>query len=153
MLARTLGRSIRSRSPIDRRLALLAVLCLLTMPQNYRGGAEDAHPHAIFQFWFTGGHVTAEHHHGGDHHDDDAPVPSKTTGSSRFVDNPDVPTISEATPSAERADAIGGVFSYWIVPLLFATLAIIVRTRPLTGLVIAPEPPPPRDSVISAFGY
>jgi hypothetical protein len=153
MRARKLERSNRSRSPIDRRLALLAVLCLLTMPQNYRGGAEDAHPHAIFQFWFTGGHVTAEHHHGGGHHDDDTPVPSKTTGSSRLVDNPVVPTISEATPGAERADAIGGIVNAWIVPLLFAALAIVVRSRPLTGLTIAPELPPPRGTTVSSFGY
>jgi hypothetical protein len=151
MLARTLGRSNRSQSPIDRRLALLAVLCLLTMPQNYRGGAEDAHPHAIFQFWFTGGHVTAEHHHGGDHHDGGAPVPSKASGSSRLVDNPVVPTISEATPGAERADAIGGIFSAWIASLLFATLVITSRSGSLIGLAIAPEPPPPRGSTVTAF--
>jgi hypothetical protein len=140
---------------VDPRLVILATLTLLTLPQQYSGGAAVAHPHAIFQFWIVGGHLTAANHHGQPSDDDDPYVPSKMSAphSTRLVDDPVVPTISDATPSAERADAIGGVLSAWTFPLLSLSLLILWLGRVLTGIASSPEPPPPRYRAGFAFAF
>ncbi|HEV2067558.1 MAG TPA: hypothetical protein VGR08_12050, partial [Thermomicrobiales bacterium] len=54
-----------------RLIFLAAALALLTMPVEYRGGAEEAHPHAVVQFWAEASRGSLSHHHrDGAHHRD-----------------------------------------------------------------------------------
>ncbi|MGH2557562.1 MAG: hypothetical protein ACRDJH_00750 [Thermomicrobiales bacterium] len=45
----------------------LIALALLTMPTDYRGGADVSHAHAVFQFWTASGR-SAVNHHNHEHH-------------------------------------------------------------------------------------
>jgi hypothetical protein len=47
-----------------RGLWLLALVCILMMPLQFKGGAAESHPHAFFQFWSDA--EIALHHHGFD---------------------------------------------------------------------------------------
>jgi hypothetical protein len=123
-----------------RRMLLFTALCLLTMPQSYRGGATIAHPHALFQFWFDDHHATADHHHDDVSVHDQEPSSDATIRSS----SPDVPTITQVTYGSERADAIGGVLDPWFLPLRVAPAAIRGFSARRAGRRLRPEIPPPR---------
>jgi hypothetical protein len=151
---RNAARDILPLRQPSRSLLVLAALCLVTMPQNYRGGAEFAHPHAIFQFWIAGGHVSADHHHGeevigdDDHHSPTSHSSLPVTAPVRADLPDDVPTLSQMT-TAERADAIGSVLSTWFVLVLVAAAGLFVLRGLRPGLVPLPERPPPRFAVAS----
>jgi hypothetical protein len=151
---RNAERDIQPLRRPSRSLLVLATLCLVTMPQNYRGGAEFAHPHAIFQFWIAGGHVSADHHHGegetGEHegHDRAFHEPLTVISSVRADLPDDVPTVSQMT-TAERADAIGSVLGTWFVVVLVAAAGLFVVRGLGSGLAPLPERPPPRFAVAS----
>lgn len=132
------------------------------MPQSYNGGAPISHPHAIFQFWIPGGHLTAADHHGGgfsmasmserddharedsaDHHQMTDRSPSTHALAKRSV-RPDIPTISQVTPAAERSDMIGGILEPWFVLILALLAGLFVVRTPRAGLTPLPELPPPR---------
>jgi hypothetical protein len=137
----------------SRSLLLLAALCLVTMPQSYRGGAELAHPHAVFQFWIQGNHVSADHHHGdetGEHDHAISAGHSAPTETSSVRTNPldDIPTISQMT-AAERADAIGSVLGAWFVLVLAAATGLFFVRGMGPGLAPSPERPPPRFALAS----
>jgi hypothetical protein len=140
---------------------LLGVLCLLTMPQSYNGGAPVSHPHALFQFWIPGGHLSAADHHGGssmepheadgdhahqtlsDHHPMSQAASANRTTVERSA-QPDIPTISQVTPAAERGDTIGGILEPWFVLMLFALSGFFAVRTIRSGLAPLPELPPPR---------
>lgn len=132
------------------------------MPQSYNGSASVSHPHAIFQFWIPGGHLTASDHHGGGfsmesaHEGDDHAHEASTSHhemAHASLDHhalvsrsarPDIPTISQVTPAAERSDMIGGILEPWFV-LILALLAGFFAVRTVrSGLTPLPELPPPR---------
>jgi hypothetical protein len=121
-------------------------LCILAMPQSYRGGASHAHPHAVFQFWTDLGPATAEHHHDGEdtphrHEPEPEPAPSPSVRTS----SPDVPTISEVVSAAERATALGGVVGPWLVLLTaVAAGALFWLWQSRSSRSLLPEIPPPR---------
>jgi hypothetical protein len=131
-----------------RLLLCLGALCLLTMPQDYRGGASLPHPHAIFQFWTPGGHRTAADHHGHDHSYAQL-SPAEWQAAARAARS-DAPIITQLTPPGESGDAIGGVVEIWFVLLLGVSTAIYVLRALLPGLTRSPERPPPRS--LAAFG-
>ena len=140
----------------SRGLLLLAALCLMTMPQSYRGGAELSHPHAVFQFWLQGGHLSADHHRGGgvdldhDHRLTATELSAEVGASVRTNHGTDTPTISQMTTSAESGDAIGGVLGTWFVLLLAAAGGLFVVRGMGHGLTPLPERPPPRVAFASS---
>jgi hypothetical protein len=133
-----------------RSVLLLAALCLITMPQSYRGGAELSHPHAIFQFWLEDGHAATNHHHGDGVADHDHPAasaydaPAERENEVRATATDDTPTISQMTTSAEATDAIGSVLGMWFVLLLATAKGVFAVRRLGPGLAPQPERPPPR---------
>jgi hypothetical protein len=149
MTGRTLSASaISSIDQSSRMLLLVVALCLVTMPQSYKGGAERSHPHAIFQFWVAGGHHAARHHHGDDrdidhHRAGDMPA-AQSTSAGGSAARADTPTISQMATSAGSGDAIGGDFGIWLV-LIFGAATVIFFVRGLgAGSAPSPERPPPR---------
>jgi len=137
------------------------------MPQNYTGGAPVAHPHALVQFWIPGGHVSTADHHGGsamtmshsasgddDHaHESRSSHPGtslKTSADSPVEaqsSRPNIPTISQLTPSADRGDRFGGILEPWFL-LMLALLAGFFATQPArTELSPASDLPPPRSLI------
>jgi hypothetical protein len=134
-------------------MTIFAALSLLSMPVDYKGGAELAHAHGLFQFWFPGGHAEVDfqdHHHGHQVHRDtqqaDARRAGERTGDRNVSSTPDRPTISEMGTPAEKTSAIA-------LSLLLVVLAILAIGRSpswsnkhrLNGLVPVPELPPPRN--------
>jgi len=141
-----------------RLMTILAALSLLSMPVDYKGGAELAHAHGLFQFWLPGGHAEInlqDHHHGhqtdrdarksGARHADEA------TAGAKVDPLPDRPSLSEMGTPAEKASGIA-------VSLLLAILAIAATrqsflrspTQRLKGLVPLPELPPPRNLLLAS---
>jgi hypothetical protein len=138
---------------IGRWLTLFAALSLLTMPVDYKGGAELAHAHGLFQFWFPGGHADfdAFDHHHPQQDQDDGQTSSEhragdTSASQKFDSSPDSPAFSEMGAPAEKSSEIA-------VSMLLALLAIFATRRTLllseaqalAGLIPLPEIPPPRN--------
>jgi hypothetical protein len=133
-----------------RFLTIFAAVSFLAMPVDYKGGAELAHAHGLFQFWLPGGHAEIDfqdHHHGRRTNHDTQPSGAHQPDESRkFNSTPDRPTISEMGSPAEKASGIAS-------SLLLAVLAIFAarrspswwHTRGLIGLVPDPELPPPRN--------
>ena len=130
-------------------LGAVAVLGLLTMPVEYRAGAHHPHPHAAFQLWADFAPGTVPHRHGrggdtattlirGDH--------GGVTGADAVwaAAPPDVPLLSEVAPALERAAAFAAVIA--LVGLLVAAALPRVGdvARRWAGLLLRPDPPPPR---------
>ncbi|HEY7031349.1 MAG TPA: hypothetical protein VH482_08490 [Thermomicrobiales bacterium] len=153
-----IGRSCASRDSSSttrhsKSLLLLAVFCLLMLPQSYMGGASLPHPHAIFQFWFHGSHLTAAHHHddGDDDHDHTvteplSPAEAEAAARAAFAETP---TIAQMPPSYEGSDAIGSILVDGLVFVLAAMVGLFAVTRLRDGLTPSPEAPPPRLRVAS----
>jgi hypothetical protein len=138
----------------DRLVTLLFALSLLSMPVDYRGGAELPHAHALFQFWMTGDEDAFDHHghgadrheheHGADHLDDPA------AAGANIDPSPNTPAVSELGSEAERGSVIA--LTLLLVALFMAGSGVqLVSTgaRRLVGQLPSPEPPPPRVSVSS----
>ncbi|MGH2532641.1 MAG: hypothetical protein ACRDJW_10085 [Thermomicrobiales bacterium] len=157
---------------LDRALIALAVLCVLMMPVEYRGGAETPHAHAVFQFWDTG-IASAFDHHGHDHgtagrhaNDDVLPtldsvalggrlLPAAVSGQIATATSspPDVPQLSKMTASAERAAGLAVAVSVVLALLALTVLRRlpIAAVRIPAGLTPAPDAPPPRAALAAAF--
>lgn len=122
-------------------MTVLAALFLLSMPVNYRGGAELEHAHGLFQFWFPGGHATAEHqnHHLGSRQSDRANTDSKLDPS------PDTPTVSEMGSPAENASGIALMLPAGMLSMIsIKRMSLPANAHPQLGHVVDPEIPPPR---------
>jgi hypothetical protein len=135
------SRHLNSRL-IAKPLLVVAALCALLMPVQYRGGADVAHPHAVFQFW-RGGHADPFDHHGHDH---------RIAGSfheqsfARTNAPPDTPVL---TGLASVDGQALGMAILAVAGLM--VLGLHARHRHeappmviLRGRVVSPEPPPPR---------
>lgn len=118
----------------------LAAAVLFLMPVTYRGGADEAHPHAMLQLWFEALHGVPDHQHAhlrhGRHRD--------TTASETTRVAPDIPRSQESALVAVSP-----------VPMLPPLAGITVETRRHAGpvpndpatpddVLLRPEPPPPR---------
>jgi hypothetical protein len=138
----------------------LAALAMLAMPADYRGGAEVAHAHAVFQFWTASGRAAADHHHS---HDSGRasvhghaivgdswlaqtePIQPDATSDQRVVlPPPDAPVLTNLVHTAEHngllALALAGIAAiYFGVPAPIST-----RTPMLAPFFPPPTTPPPR---------
>jgi hypothetical protein len=138
---------------------IAAALILLTMPVNYRGGAELPHPHAFFQFWSSGDKDAFDHH--GRRLSEplrersSEPVGftlagargSEQSSSMNSIEpRPDTPLLSEMNWPGERADALA-------LALIASLIGAAVTVRALRveapwsipdGRQPSPETPPPR---------
>lgn len=133
-------------------LLLTALLCLVTMPVEYRGGAEHVHPHSSLQVWTEAATGSLDHHHAGsvrhglpafDHH--------------HFVEQPsddalrspagDLETPSLTTVTVTQKDVPLMIVGTAELPI-FLVSARLSRSRAANewfmGLNPAPTPPPPR---------
>jgi len=110
------------------------VMLLLVMPVSYRAGADEAHPHPIFQPVID--RIVGHHHHHGDH--DHAPGKAAPT----VPDTPDMPSLAALKPAVDQPLALAAT-----VTLLLATAAVATwrhlwpRIRVPDGTVTCPEPP------------
>lgn len=131
---------VRRQFHLDRALAALAVLCLLMMPIEYRGGAEEPHPHAVFQFWDSGNRDAFDHH---GHAHAAAAVPRADASEAPT----DVPIVTEMTASAERAVGFAVAVSalFLLLSLTRVRRLSIPRTAVPDGLEPVPDVPPPRS--------
>jgi hypothetical protein len=149
---------------LDRALTALAVLCVLMMPVEYRGGAEASHAHAVFQFWASEG-VGALDHHGHDHETVTsradslavggwlAPITGAESPATATDAPPDTPRLSEFTVAAERAVGMAVAVSAALALLSLVVLRLlpIASVRIPLGLTPAPEAPPPRGATSFSF--
>jgi hypothetical protein len=141
---------------IGRWLTLFAALSLLTMPVDYKGGAELAHAHGLFQFWFPGGHADLDafdhhrpHQAQGDSQTSSEQRADETSASQKIDSSPDSLAFSEMGTPAEKSSGIA-------VSLLLAFMAIFAarrsslwpRPQALAGFMPLPEIPPPRNVLI-----
>jgi hypothetical protein len=122
---------------------------MLSMPVQYRGGADFAHPHAIVQLWIDAARVTTDHYHvsqthpqaGGSHAGHGA-VPERPAEVQTAP--PNAPVIAGLTWAVERAAAVAAA----LVVASFILFGRLPRgaSAPfgLAGRTIRPEPPPPR---------
>ena len=124
-----------------------AVLGALTLPVSYRGGADVAHPHAVFQLWADGADGSADHHHrreeraGASHEARDAERRPATTGA---PSPPDVPRRTEVTPAHERPLIVPALALLGLVLLLTHVTPVWGVAVPLLGRRLRPDVPPPR---------
>ncbi len=148
MQARHVRHPVAGTQPSRSRVVpLVAMIALLSMPVQYRGGAALPHPHALFQLWSPGGHGLVHH----DPHAD-APIPGmnvseRTNGDPNVVLGAafrDQPALTAMTMLGEQAAVVG-------VVILAALLLVFDRStfrgdvsRRLVGFTLAPIHPPPR---------
>jgi hypothetical protein len=137
----------QARRP-GRLLTVLFALSSLSMPVDYRGGAELPHAHALFQFWMSGDADAFDHH--GEHHESVAHHHDDVAATLRSnVDpSPDTPAISGMGGPAETGSVMA--LSLLLSVVLFAAgrnLLIATWTRVLVGIRPSPELPPPRQAI------
>lgn len=143
-----------SLSPgFTRLIFLAATLGLLTMPVEYRGGAEEAHPHALAQFWAEAGRGSLSHHHrdGSHYHDIDTTRDIAIDETAYHASgDADFPRLSEATTAQKYvpiAVAITGVLSTVVFTTRAQRSQFAVK-RP-QGLNPTPTVPPPQLSHVA----
>lgn len=127
---------------------LLAVLGLLGMPVEYRGGAARHHPHASLQFWSEAGQGSLSHHHpDGSHHARDEERHERLTIERlyRVPGDQEVPSLTSATLTQKYAPiAVAAPAALWLSNPTGHALAIRPTPMPLTGVSHAPPAPPPQ---------
>jgi hypothetical protein len=142
-------------------LRLIALVCILMMPLQFKGGATEAHPHAFFQFWSDA--ESAPHHHG-DRNDIDAGeyrhdghahdggfvfVPSQSAADPTGDEPSSSTTV--APPGMTGAGQVAG-FAMAFFLAMVAVASGRLRGRQgdhelRTGRVVTPPVPPPRASL------
>jgi len=135
-----------------RVIATTVALSLLSMPVTYRGGADAAHAHTIFQLWedvriglFTHHSAHSDHVGGVDQVEATArePVKGSPPGTEAVESAPDAPVVNSAfTPSVR-----GTMLALPSAPLLLVSESFSARVRTsgrLDGITDAPIAPPPR---------
>lgn len=144
-----------SRSLVGRVLFTLAAIGLLAMPVEYRGGAEQAHPHVFFQLWIDAAHHSFDHHLARD-----LQPAAVTMSHPRSQAQPGKPIVGQE-PTFRSDDLDAPSLSTLLVPetrgiaLMVSgdvLLAMVARGRlpvpnatTLTGSLPRPEAPPPRS--------
>ena len=138
-----------TRSAHLRVLDVVAVIVLLALPVQYRGGAAMPHPHALLQLWTPGGHGLVHHEPpaerlmSGSHDAAEAtPRPRHLVGSP----GPGAPTLSAMTSPGESAAVIGAIALSGPVLLLERSRCCGEVARRLAGITFRPTDPPPRRS-------
>ena len=128
---------------IGRLLYAVAVLGVLALPVSYRGGAEVAHPHAVFQLWADGADGSTDHHR---RRDEPAPVRLAEPGREVTATpvRPDVPRLTEVTPAHERPLIIPALAVLGVFLLPTQLVPVWGVGSPQIGRRLRPEVPPPR---------
>lgn len=125
---------------------ILAAFSLLLMPVDYRGGAEEAHPHGVFQLWEEAAHGSLDHHHPAHAHDvhDAGPESEPHLVVSTGTADPDLPQVSDGSGSS-LAQPLAFVITAAAIFLDRRGNGPLARRRHrLIGRVVKPSPPPPR---------
>ena len=141
-----------------RGLRLFALVCVLMMPLQFKGGAADSHSHAFFQFWSNA--ETAPHHHGNgedggveshDHrfHEHPADTIKLSSIDAQLDDAPSVET-SVGPPGLIGIGQVAGFALTLFLATLFATSELgrvrLSALATMIGRAVLPLVPPPRMS-------
>ncbi len=136
-----------------------AIVVLFLMPVEYRAGATQPHPHAIFQLVWEASHGTPKHHHvrvsthpcvratWADDHATESHSGSETASPAHgAMAESDVASSADGTRASSTLLAVA--FMPWLACLIW--LATAAARQPLPaglvprGLSLAPELPPPQ---------
>ncbi len=136
---------VQTRWP--RAVYAVAVIALLAMPVQYRGGAALPHPHALFQLWTPGGHGLMHH----DPHAGERALSMNASGEGNSgsrvvvaVADPGGPALTAMTTLAEKAAALTVVVATALLLLLDRPTVGGQLARRLVGFTSRPTDPPPR---------
>jgi hypothetical protein len=126
----------------------VAAIGMLTMPVEYRAGAEVPHYHIFFQLWIDASHASFRHHEPAHDHANGLVQPgaSVANGYTSVSDDPDAPQLSTMTAPETRwaiLIALGGLIITLVVGRKRLPPAL---PRSLTGRLLGPDPPPPRPA-------
>ncbi len=130
-----------------RTVYALAVIALLAMPVQYRGGAALPHPHALFQLWNPGGHGLVHHDtHAGERVLSMSASGKANSGSQAVVAlaDPGGPALTGMTTLGEKAAALTVVAAAALLLVLHRPTVSGQMARRLIGLTCRPTDPPPR---------
>lgn len=128
-------------------VVLAAIVGLLALPVEYRGGASSPHAHAAYQLWYDAAHGSVAHHHvGGDR-------PRDLAGLDAARRHPAWAIAVDAAEDVPRVVALSiGASKIPLLAVAVRVVAIPSHRRPvwpvpgaLRGRRLAPEPPPPRS--------
>lgn len=132
-------------------LCAVAALSLFALPVQYRGGADVAHPHAVFQLWLDAADGSTNHHgpaatereHAADDGHPDAPARSVLA----VEESPDTPRLSEARPAVEGFALVLTGAALLMALLLVRSTAAWSASPVWSGRLPNPETPPPRPAI------
>jgi len=141
---------------MKRGLWLFALVCILMMPLQFKGGAAESHAHAFFQFWSDA--EIAPHHHGfdedsgGDSHDQHAheypAAPPKRNVLAAQDDEPSPVESSVGPPGQIGIGQVAGLAMILFLTALFVTSDLgadrFGARANLLGRSVLPPVPPPR---------
>lgn len=141
---------VAHRRSSGRLLWVAAVLGLLALPVEYRGGAERPHAHAAYQLWYDAAHGSVAHHHRGDDHSGAAHAAVPAASGSAAVE-----AVGAAATDAPRLVGLSiGVTKVPLVATLLVLLAAPISASarvawPGLPVLIGRSPPvaspPPRS--------
>jgi hypothetical protein len=151
-----LNRQKLASSQTERGLRLFALLCILMMPLQFKGGAAESHPHAFFQFWSDA--EAAPHHHGfdedsgGDSHEqhehEHPAAPIKRNLLAAQSDDPSSVETSVGPPGLIGIGQVAGIAMTLLLASLFVTSDLAFERSgsraSLDGQSVLPPVPPPR---------
>ena len=132
-------------------IAALAAICGLAMlPVEYRGGAEEPHPHAAYQLWYDAAHGSVAHHHAwgeaaAEAHHAPASTPAWVGG-----DDSDVPRLVGLSIGAVKVPLIATAVVLLISTATRRARAAWPAARVLVGRFPRAETPPPRPAPLLA---
>jgi hypothetical protein len=133
-------------------LAVLAAVCGLAMlPVEYRGGAEEPHPHAAYQLWYDAAHGSVAHHHAcaetpaRSHHAPAAP-PAWAAGEA----GSDVPRLVGLSIGAVKVPLVATAIALLIAPAAMGARVVWPPLPVLVGRPLRAETPPPRPALLPA---
>ena len=132
-------------------IAALAALCGLAMlPVEYRGGAEDPHPHAAYQLWYDAAHGSVAHHHAMGDAPTEAHHGEASTPAWVDEDGTDVPRLVGLSIGAVKVPLIATAVVLLTSPATTRSRAAWPAARVLVGRFPWAETPPPRSTPLLA---
>ncbi|MDP9359517.1 MAG: hypothetical protein M3R02_30375 [Chloroflexota bacterium] len=131
----------------SRTLYAVAVVALLAIPVQYRGGADLPHAHALYQLWIPGGYGLVHHHpHVGErvlsmNLSGEANGPPDVVGTRADADGP---ALAAMTTLAEKSASLAVTVAAALLLLLDRPAVSGQRACRLVGFTWRPADPPPR---------
>jgi hypothetical protein len=154
---------------VGRLVCAVTALGLLTLPIQYRGGAEQPHAHAFVQIWLDAADGSFDHHrravadtqpnHAHDHGANGAeqaggasaerrPEPARPRAA--LADAADAPQLSEITPALDRISIVLAVAALGLALVLMGIAPAWSAPVAWAGRRPSPETPPPRRALAPA---